>query len=171
MIPGWRAKVAATLVLFFVGLFGGRLADLMHAVSGKVDQGRQITDQLRNTVTTLRQIDTGPLEAQIADLQARLAAGTATPAQVDSLRGLLARVRAVTGGSGGQGPPGPPGPSGPPGPPATTSPGSGTTTSTTAGGATPTTRPATTSTTRPAPTTTTTRCVAGVGRLLKVGCT
>lgn len=170
MIPGWRAKVAATIVLFFLGLFGGRLADLMHAVSGKVDQGRQITDQLRATVTTLEQVDTSFLEAQIADLQDRLAAGTASPAQVESLRGLLARVRGAAGGSGGQGPPGPPGPSGPPGPPAATSPGSGTTTPTTAGGTTTTTRPATTTTTTRPPPTTTTRCVVGVGRLVKVGC-
>ena len=167
MIPGWRAKLAATVILFFVGLYGGRLADLMNTVGGKVDQGRRVTDQIRATVTTI-DLSTAGLEAQIADLQARLAAGTATPAQVDALRGLLARERPATGGSGVTGPPGPPGPSGPPGPPAATSPGSGTTTSTTAGGTTSTTRRSTT-TTRPAPTTTT-RCAVGLGRLLKVGC-
>lgn len=165
MIPGWRAKVAATIILFFVGLFGGRLADLVHAVGGKVEEGRRVTDQIRATVTTI-DLSTAGLEAQIADLQARLATGTATPAQVDNLRGLIARVRAAGGAQGGQGPPGPPGPSGPPGPPM---PETGGTTTSTAGGTSTTTRPPT-ATTRPPATTTTTRCAVGIGRLLKVGC-
>lgn len=166
----WRAKLAALLVLFFLGSFAGQLNRLVEGIRGRVEDGARITGELRSTVSTIRSVDTSALQAQIADLQARLSAGTATPAQVESLRVLVARLRAAAGGSGATGPPGPPGASGPPGPPAATSPGSGTTTSTTAGGTTTTTRPGTTTTSRPTPTTTTTRCVVGVGRLVKVGC-
>lgn len=159
MIPGWRAKLAATIVLFFVGLFGGRLADLVHAVGGKVEEGRRVTDQIRATVTTI-DLSTAGLEAQIADLQARLAAGTATPAQIDDLKGLLARLKPSAGPPGPQGQTGATGATGPPGPAVAAAPTTTTTTSP---------LPATTSTTRTAPTTTT-RCILGVGRLARIGC-
>ena len=159
-----RSKLAAILVLFFVGLFAGRVADLLHAVSGTVERGTRLTGQLDRTVATIRQLDTGALEAQIAELRLKLTNGTATPAQVESLKALVARLRASTG------PPGTPGPAGPVGPPGTSAGAPSTTTNTTApGGTTTSSRPATTTTTRPAPTTTT-RCLVGLGRIAKVGC-
>ena len=165
----WRSKIAAVVVLFFLGTFAGQARQVLDTVRGRVEDGARITGELRTTVSTLQVLDTAALEGQITELRARLAEGTATPAQVESLRALIGRLQAQTGGSGTQGAPGPPGPSGPPGPPAAEQ--SSATTSTTAGGTTTTSRPPTTTTTRSRPsTTTTTRCVVGVGRLLKVGC-
>lgn len=168
----WRAKAAALVILFFLGLSAGQFGRILETVRGNVARGIEISDRIGSTVSTLRQVDTAALEAQIADLQTKLAAGTATPAQVSQLQGLLERVRAVTGRAGTQGPAGPSGPPGPPGATSPAQPDGTSTTSTTAGGTTSTTRPptATTTTTRPRNTTTTTRCVVGVGRLLKVGC-
>lgn len=89
--------------------------------------------------------------------------------RTERLQRHLERLQAQIGAiEGAPGPPGPAGPSGPAG--ASTSAPLPSTTSTTQAGVTPTTRPSTTTTSRPSPTTTTTRCVAGVGRLLKVGC-
>lgn len=172
----WRAKIAALIILFVLGTFAGQIQRLLDSVRGKIDRGAQITDDIRATVTTIGQaVDDSvagtraALEAQVADLQAKLASGTATPAQVTQLQGLVERLRTAAGRPGAPGPSGPPGTPGPPGPP----PAASSTTSTTVvpgpGGTTTTTRPATTTTTRSS-TTTTTRCVAGVGRLLKVGC-
>lgn len=171
-----RAKIAALAVLFFVGTFAGQVQRLLDSVRGKVDRGAEITGEIRSTVSTIGQaVDdveglvgqtAGALEAKVADLQAKLAAGTATPGQVVELRGLLERTQGRTGAPG---PPGPRGAAGPPGPPTTPPP---STSSTTAGGTSSTTRPAppTSTTTRPPPTTTTTRCMAGVGRLVRIGC-
>lgn len=176
-----RAKLAALVVLFFVGTFAGQIRGVMNTMLGRVDRGAQVVDEFKATVTTIGQtIDgvvgglrgtTDAVAGQVADLQAKLADGTATPAQVSQLQGLLEKVRAVAARPGASGPAGP---SGPPGPPGATSPApaqpDGTTTSTTAGGTTSTTRPsATTTTTRPR-NTTTTRCTAGVGRLVRIGC-
>lgn len=174
-----RAKLATLAVLFFVGTFAGQIRHVLDSVRGKVEAGRQISDEIRSTVTTLGEAVDGALEVvgqttgdltnQVADLQAKLASGTATPAQVGELRGLLEQVKTAAGRPGA---PGPAGPAGPPGPPVSTSPGPApSTTSTTAGGTTSTTRPPmSTTTTRPTSTTTTTRCTAGVGRLIRIGC-
>lgn len=177
MIRPWRAKLAALVLLFFLGTFAGQIQHLLDSLRGRVDRGARVVEDFRATVTTIAQaVDgtTAQLRAQIADLQAKLASGTATPAQVSQLQGLVERLRAAGGQTGAPGPPGPTGAPGPPGPPSTTAPGSSpsTTTATTATTTTTTTRPApTTSTTGRRPsTTTTTRCTVGLGQLLKVGC-
>lgn len=169
-----RSKVAALIVLFFLGTFAGQINHLIETVRGKVETGTKITNKLVETVTTINQAvaaTADELRAQIADLQAKLAAGTATPAQVEALQGLVSQLKVVAG-PGTPGPPGPAGKGGPPGQPAAA--GAGTTTTTTTPGGTPTsTQPApTTSSTRPSPssTTTTTRCAVGVGRLVRLGC-
>lgn len=160
-----RSKLAAVVILFFLGISAGQFSKVLETVRGNVERGARITDELRSTVTTLRQIDTAALEAQIYDLQRILATGTATPAQVSELKGLVSRLKGVQGPAGSTGKAGPPGPAGP-----AVAPSSSTTTATSRpGGTTATTRPPTATTTRPA-TTTTTRCAVGVGRLLKVGC-
>lgn len=168
----WRSKVAAVVILFVLGTFAGQIQHLLDSVRGKVEDGARITGELRNTVTTIDRASDA-LRAQVADLQAKLAAGTATPDQVSRLEGLVSSLKGVAGPSGTPGAQGRTGEVGPPGravadPPATT-----TTSTTGPGGSTSTTRPApasTTTTTRPAPTTTTTRCTVGVGRLVKIGC-
>lgn len=179
MIRPWRAKLAALVLLFFLGTFAGQIQHLLDSVRGKVEAGRRISDDIRATVTTIGQaVDEtvagtrAALEAQVADLQAKLAAGTATPEQVSRLQGLLERVRATAGRPGPSGPAGPAGAPGPPGPPPATS---STSTSTATGpeGTTTSTRPppgGSTTTTKPPSTTTTTRCAVGLGQLLKVGC-
>lgn len=162
-----RSKIAAVVLLFFLGTFAGQLRHLLDTVRGKVERGAQITTELRNT-TIDRAGDTAALQAQIADLQTKLLAGTATPDQVESLRALVGRLKGVAGPSGSPGPPGPQGVSGPPGQPAAVVP-----TTATGPPATTTTRLApTTTSTRPSPSssTTTTRCAVGLGALLKVGC-
>ena len=171
MIPTGRAKIAAVVVLFFAGTFAGQIRHLLDTVGGKVDRGANIIGQVNETVRGVdRQSD--DLRAQIADLQTRLASGTATPSQVDQLRALVARLKATAGPAGTPGPAGPQGSTGPPGPPAVVA--ATSTTTTAPGGTTTTTRaiPATTTTTRavPSSTTTTTRCTVGLGRLLKIGC-
>lgn len=161
-----RAKLAALIVLFFLGTFAGQARHLLDSVRGKIERGTEITNQIRDTVTTISQAVDGTtkaLQGQIADLQAKLAAGTATPAQVLQLQGLVERLKVVAGSPGTPGPPGPKGASGPPGQPAVAA--STTTTATTApGGTTTSTRSASTTTsTRPSPSsTTTTRCTVGV---------
>lgn len=170
----WRAKVAALIILFVLGTFAGQIRHLLDTVRGKVETGARITDELRTTVTTIGQavdLTSEALRGQIADLQAKLAAGTASPAQVTQLRGLVERLSATPARSGPSGPPGPAGAPGPPGPPPATS-STSTSTATSPGGTTSTTRPppGTSTTTRPPPTTTTTRCAVGLGQLLKVGC-
>lgn len=170
-----RSKVAALIVLFFLGTFAGQINHLIESVRGKVETGAKITNKLVETVTTINQAVAAPadeLRAQIADLQAKLAAGTATPAQVADLQALVGRLKVVAGPPATPGPPGPAGQGGPPGQSAGVGAGT-TTTTTTPGGTTSTTRPTpTTSSTRPGPssTTTTTTCVVGFGRLLKIGC-
>lgn len=178
-----RAKIAVLLVLFFLGTFAGQIQHLLDSVRGKIDRGAAITGEIRSTVSTIGSVVDGVtgslggltdgLQRQVAELQAKLAAGTATPDQVSQLQGLVERLRLTAARPGSQGPPGASGPPGPPG--ATSSPGPPTaTTSTTAGGGPSTTRPGpatTTTTTRPrSSSTTTTRCVAGVGRLVLIGC-
>lgn len=171
----WRAKIAALVVLFFLGTFAGQIHHLLDSLRGKVDRGAKITNEIRETVTTIDRAvgeTAAVLQAQIADLQAKLAGGTATPDQIESLRGLLARLKAIPGPSGSPGPPGPSGSAGPPGPPAAAA-GPSTTTTTAPGGTTTTTRPApTTTSTRPSPsnTTTTTHCAVGIGGILRLGC-
>lgn len=170
-----RSKIAALIVLFFLGTFAGQINHLIETVRGKVETGTKITAELRETVTTINQAvaaTADELRGQIADLQAKLAAGTATPAQVEALQGLVSQLKVVAGPSGAPGPPGPAGKGGPPGQPAAAGAGT-TTTTTTPGGTTSSTQPApTTSSTRPSPssTTTTTTCAVGLGRLLKIGC-
>lgn len=177
-----RAKLAALAVLFFLGTFAGQIQHLLDSVRGKVDRGAQITGEIRSTVSTLGDVvgdvqgdvygTAETLRAQIAELQAKLAGGTATPAQVTQLRGLVEQLRA--GAKGPPGPPGAAGATGPPGPAA--APTAGVTTSSTGpGGTTSTTRPtpattSSTTTTRPTGTTTTTRCLAGLRGLIRVGC-
>lgn len=181
-----RAKLAALAVLFFLGTFAGQIRHVLDTIRGRVDAGAAVVEDFRSTVTTIDQVVNGVtssvsgltdgLQRQIADLQAKLAAGTATPEQVSQLQGLVERLRLTAARPGTPGAPGPQGSSGPPGPPgATSSPAPPTaTTSTTAGGGPSTTRPGpgtTTTTTRPrSSSTTTTRCVAGVGRLVLIGC-
>lgn len=168
----WRAKAAALVVLFFLGTFAGQIHHLLDSVRGKVDRGAKITNEIRETVTTINRAvgeTAAVLQAQIADLQAKLAAGTATPDQIESLRVLLVRLKAIPGPSGSPGPSGASGSVGPPGPAAAAA------TSTTAapGGTATTTRPApTTTSTRSSPssTTTTTRCAVGIGGILRLGC-
>lgn len=157
----WRSRVAALIVLFFLGTFAGQINHLLAGLRGRVDAGRKVTEQIQQTVTTIAALDTSGLEARIAELQSKLQAGTATPAQLADLKTLIARQKTVPGPAGPQGAPGPPGPA-----VATT-----TTTGTNPGGTTTSTQPepATTTTTRPAATTTT-RCAVGVGKLVKVGC-
>lgn len=160
MIGPTRSKIAAVLVLFFVGTFAGQLHHLLDTVRGKVETGTRITAELRETVTTINRAvadTTESLRVQVADLQAKLAAGTATPEQIESLAALVGRLKVVTGPAGSPGPVGPAGGVGPPGPPAAAPPA---TTTTTPGGATSTTRappPSTTTTTTRPSTTTTTR--------------
>jgi hypothetical protein len=169
-----RAKLAALVILFVLGTFAGQIRRVLDSVRGTVDRGARITGEIRSTVSTIGQaVDDSvastraALETQVADLQAKLASGTATPAQVTQLQGLVERLRVTAGRPG---PPGPAGPSGAPGPPPPTT-SSSTTTATGPGGTPSTTRPSpTTTTTKPPPTTTTTRCTVGVGKLLKVGC-
>lgn len=178
-----RSKIAAIIVLFFLGTFAGQLQHLLDSVRGKVDAGTRVTEEVRGTVGQAKDAATNAVDVvadltnQIADLQAKLAGGTATPAQVTQLQGLVERLRTVAGRPGTPGPAGPTGATGPPGPPAATSPAQppSSSTSTTAGGTTSTTRPAGTTTTTRRPTgssstTTTTRCTAGVGRLVRIGC-
>lgn len=167
----WRSKVAAVVVLFFFGTFAGQIQHVLDTVRGKVETGTRITEEMRGTVGQVKDAATNAVDVvadltnQIADLQAKLAAGTATPDQVFQLRNLVERLRVA----GSQGPPGPPGQAGPPGPAVAATP-SSTTTST--GGTTTSSRPTpTTTSTRSSPSTTsTTRCAVGVGKLLKVGC-
>lgn len=158
-----RSKIAAVVVLFFLGTFAGQIQHLLDSVRGKVEHGTQITNELRSTVTTIGQLvdaGTDQLRAQVAELQAKLAAGTATPAQVAELQTLVAKLKAVPGPAGTPGPQGPTGAAGPPGP-AAAAPATTTTTGTTGpGGTSTTTRPGTTTTTtttKPSTTTTTTR--------------
>lgn len=175
MTRPWRAKLAALVLLFFLGTFAGQIQHLLDSLRGRVERGTQITNDLRATVTTLGQavdLTSEALRGQVADLQSKLAAGTASPAQVTQLRGLVERLSATPARPGPSGPAGPAGAPGPPGPPPAAS-STSTSTATSPGGTSSTTRPppgASTTTTRPPPTTTTTRCAVGVGRLLKVGC-
>lgn len=173
-----RAKLAALIILFVLGTFAGQIRHLLDSVRGTVDRGARITGEIRSTVSTIGQaVDEtvagtrAALEAQIADLEAKLAAGTATPEQVTRLQTLVERVRAAPGPAGTPGPAGPPGAPGSPGAPPAASSTTNTTATTGPEGSPTTTRPpAATTTTRPAPTTTTTRCTIGLGQLLKVGC-
>lgn len=171
-----RAKLAALAVLFFLGTFAGQLNNLLDKVRGRVEAGTRITEEMRGTVGQAADAASNAVDVvadltnQIADLQGKLAAGTATPAQVSQLQGLVERLRVTAARPGTPGPPGPTGASGPPGTTATMVP-SPPSTSTTTGVTTSTTgRPATTTTTTPRSTTTTTRCVAGVGQLIRIGC-
>ncbi|HVW33473.1 MAG TPA: hypothetical protein VHL53_13115 [Acidimicrobiia bacterium] len=176
----WRSKLAALVVLFFLGTFAGQAQHLLDALRGRIDRGASVINQVRDTVTTIDRAVTDTadqLRAQVADLQAKLAAGTATPAQIDQLQALVARLRGMPGPPGSQGPTGATGAAGPPGPVGTGTPplaGTGGTTTTTRPTPTSTTSrpgpPTTTTTTRTPTTTTTTRCAVGLGQLLKIGC-
>ncbi len=165
----FRSKLAALIVLFFLGTFAGQLRNVLETVRGRVEDGARITEQVRDGVGQANDAASNTVDVvadltnQVADLQARLSAGTATPDQVESLRALVVRLQAA------RGTPGPAGPTGPPGPAGTSPPTTAPTATSTTGATTTTTR-APTATTRP-PTTTTTRCTVGLGRLLKVGCT
>lgn len=160
-----RSKLAALAVLFFLGTFAGQVQHLLDSVRGKVDRGAQLTGEIRSTVSTIGAAVDGALDGvdgataalrdQVAELQAKLAAGTATPGQVVELRSLVERLKSVAGPPGPQGAAGSPGPPGPAAAPAGVSP-----SSTGPGGTTTSSRPApapTTTTTTTRPTTTTTR--------------
>jgi hypothetical protein len=162
-----RAKLAALVVLFFLGTFAGQIQHLLDSVRGKVERGAEITGEIRSTVSTIGQVvddaqgddnsTVDALRAQIGELQGKLSAGTATPSQVSQLQGLVERLRTVAGTKGPPGPPGAAGSPGPPGPAAAPTAGA-TTSSTGPGGTTSSTRPPTsTTTTTTRPTTTTTR--------------
>lgn len=169
-----RAKAAAVIILFVLGIFAGQIRHVLDTVRGNVEKGVGITNELRSTVTTIgKLVDTSGLAAQVADLQAKLAAGTASPAQVDELRALVARLRGAPGAPGVPGPAGAPGPPGPAAAAPAPAPATTTTTARSTSTTTATTRPAaTTTTTRPGPssTTTTTRCAISAGGLIRLGC-
>lgn len=169
-----RSKIAALIVLFFLGTIAGQINHLLDTVRGRVEDGTRITAEVRNGVGDIRTAaetaaaEASALRVELEQLRSQVASGTATPAQVERIESIVKELKTS---SGSPGPPGPEGASGPPGPPAAAA--AGTTTTTAApGGTTTTTRPApTTSSTRPSPSsTTTTRCAVGVGALLKVGC-
>lgn len=169
MTPGLR-RAAVVLVLFLLGTFGGQLVAVLETLTGRVEKGAQVAGRAVDAgARTLRAVNDaraatdaglaaiGALKAELATLQSKVRAGTATREEVERVQVVVDRIREVTAAGPEPGPPGPagaagapgaPGPAGPPGNPGAPA-------------------PTTTTTVRPA-VTTTTRCLLAVNAAVRV---
>lgn len=175
MIDRQRIKWAAgVLGLFLIGLFSSQFYDLWDRATANIGKGAELAAKLRTDFRNAdaaavardaeakRKLDVlearlAPLTAELATLQAKVRAGTATKEDVERVQVVVERIRVVnaeTPRAGPAGAPGPPGPAGQPGVPGEDAPSTTTTTR------------ATTSTTVPK------RCLAEVDAVVRarLGC-